>query len=259
MDNKIYNDSFYKEQMDHSYQSGKIISDLIYQLFPNIESVIDVGCGVGTWIKAWEDLFNKYNVKTARLFGVDNNVASRELMQISNEKYMSIDLCSKYSDVLKVIKEKTKINNFDLLQSLEVAEHIEQKYSENFIQLLTSLSKVILFSAAIPYQGGDGHINEQPPQFWVDLFKRHNFICFDILRERIRNNQNIVPCYRQNAMLFIHKDNIADLLEKGFSPTDKPDYYVLPEVLKWRVKHYDKLRLELEKIMNNAKEGMYLG
>ena len=52
---------------------------------------------------------------------------------------------------------------FDLALSLEVAEHLPPECGSEFVQTLTDLSSVILFSAAIPFQGGTDHLNEQWP------------------------------------------------------------------------------------------------
>ena len=48
---------------------------------------------------------------------------------------------------------------FALAQSFEVAKHLDQQYALKFVKLLTSCADIVLFSAAIPYQGGVCHIN----------------------------------------------------------------------------------------------------
>lgn len=119
---------------------------------------------------------------------------------------------------------------FDLVESLEVAEHLEKQYAENFVELLTKFSDIILFSAAIPYQGGTNHFNEQPPQYWAEIFKKFDFVCFDILRTEIWDNQKIACWYRQNTMFYVHKSKAYIFENLGFKPSN-PLHLVRPEYL----------------------------
>lgn len=112
---------------------------------------------------------------------------------------------------------------FELAQSLEVAEHLYQEYAPNFVKLLTSLSDVVLFSAAIPYQGGVHHVNEQPPAYWAELFAKEGYVCIDCLRERIWEDDSISTWYRQNIMIFVHESK-TDLF--AFAPVEFPSYLV---------------------------------
>ncbi|MEM3896848.1 MAG: hypothetical protein QW763_06255, partial [Archaeoglobaceae archaeon] len=67
---------------------------------------------------------------------------------------------------------------------------------------------VVLFSAAIPFQGGVRHINEQWPEYWVKLFEKKSFVPIDYLRWQIWNIQDIEVWYRQNVLLFVNKSYI---------------------------------------------------
>jgi hypothetical protein len=49
------------------------------------------------------------------------------------------------------------VGRFDLAVCLEVAEHLPPERAESFIRELCDLAPVVLFSAAIPGQGGTGH------------------------------------------------------------------------------------------------------
>ncbi|WP_257404337.1 hypothetical protein [Campylobacter lari] len=42
----IYDEEFYKQQSQGSYQSVKEIIPIINNFIPNIQSVLDVGCGI---------------------------------------------------------------------------------------------------------------------------------------------------------------------------------------------------------------------
>ena len=98
---------------------------------------------------------------------------------------------------------------FDLVISLEVAEHLSAAAAERFIASLTRHGPAVLFSAAIPFQGGHHHVNEQFLPYWAELFARHGFRPLDILRARLWNDSEILWWLRQNIVLFAHDGLIA--------------------------------------------------
>lgn len=124
---------------------------------------------------------------------------------------------------------------FNLAQSLEVAEHIDAKFADNFIALLTSLSDIVLFSAAAPHQGGTHHVNEQEPNYWAQKFARHGYSCFDP-REHFWDDDKIECWYRQNVLIFAHKDKIS--LFSSLKAVSKPLYIVHPQIWEWRNQHF---------------------
>lgn len=117
---------------------------------------------------------------------------------------------------------------FSIAQSLEVAEHLYAEYAENFVRTLTSLSDIILFSAAIPHQGGTHHVNEQPPAYWADIFKKYDYVCFDIVRPKVWENTKIAYWYRQNIMLYVHKGKAEIFEALGYKITLKPMHIIHP-------------------------------
>ncbi len=104
------------------------------------------------------------------------------------------------------LEKPLKINKrFDLAISLEVAEHLSPTSAETFITTLTQLAPVVVFSAAIPFQGGVRHINEQWPDYWVNLFRKRNFVPIDYIRWQIWNLSDVNFWYRQNILLFVEE------------------------------------------------------
>lgn len=178
--------------MDKSLKSAEIIIPLVNKIIKP-KSVIDIGCGVGTWLC----IFKKLGVK---ICGVDGNYVKPEMLLIDRSEFIS-------SDLSQVIPLKDK---FDLAISLEVAEHLPSNRAESFIKELCSLAPVILFSAAIPFQGGVNHINEQWQDYWVNLFKKNNYYAFDVIRSQVGWNENIGMHYRNNALVFCHKEQIPN-------------------------------------------------
>jgi hypothetical protein len=53
----------------------------------------------------------------------------------------------------------------------EVAEHIPERFTEQFIDTLASSGDTVVMTAAEPGQGGTHHINEQPREFWYRKFE----------------------------------------------------------------------------------------
>ena len=110
------------------------------------------------------------------------------------------------------------MGTYDLAISLEVAEHLTEKSGQRLVRLLTNLAPVVLFSAAIPGQGGKNHINEQWQSYWVELFAQEKYVCYDIFRGIFWNVKEISPWYRQNMFLFVsNSTRLDDAIEEIYS------------------------------------------
>jgi hypothetical protein len=105
---------------------------------------------------------------------------------------------------------------FDLAMSLEVAEHLHEKAADNLVRQLTRLSDRILFSAAIPGQGGLHHLNERPPAHWAEKFQDCGFTQLDILRPHFWDDERIAWWYRQN--FFLYENRIHKVSDEEISP-----------------------------------------
>ena len=158
----------------HNLDSPKIIVPVLFQWFQP-KSVVDVGCGIGTFLKVFKDL------GVMEILGVDGTWVDRSKLYISDQEFMVADLEK------PVILPKT----FDLVLSLEVAEHLSPEASETFVDSLVSLGKIIIFSAAIPNQGGQNHLNEQNYSYWQEKFKKRGYRFVDICRQRFWNEREV--------------------------------------------------------------------
>jgi hypothetical protein len=98
---------------------------------------------------------------------------------------------------------------FDLVICLEVAEHIAPASAHRLVQCLADHADLILFSAAIPHQGGSHHVNEQFPDYWAGLFSPLGFQPLDFIRPRIWTDNSVLWWLRQNVLLFAHERAIA--------------------------------------------------
>jgi hypothetical protein len=194
---KKYTKGFFSELETNSYNSAKEILLLLYQIIQP-KSVIDVGCGTGLWLKVWDEVIgvNDY-------LGIEGPYVKPEMLRVPINKVLFKDL----KDPIALDRK------YDIATSLEVAEHLPESSASQFISTLTSLSDIILFSAAIPYQEGTYHINEQYPEYWAKHFKELGFIPVDYLRPLIWNNPNIQYWYRQNILLFVNSKIIGNYPE----------------------------------------------
>ncbi|GAA4290526.1 class I SAM-dependent methyltransferase [Aestuariibaculum suncheonense] len=151
-----------------------------------IRSVLDIGCGNGSWLSAAKQ------VGVNEIQGVDGIKLASEQLLINDDNLITHDL-----------KLPLSLNrNFDLALCLEVAEHLPETAADEIVKTLVNHSNCVLFSAAIPGQGGQFHLNEQWPEYWHEKFKKHGFVAYDILRAKIWNNENVFWWYKQNIILF---------------------------------------------------------
>ncbi len=184
---KIYGQAFYAAGVDGAARSACVVVPIVLDLVRDVASVVDVGCGAGVWLAQFKQ------AGIARILGLDGgSAADHRQLEIEQQEFRSVNL-----------EQQILINeHFDLCVSLEVAEHLLPDSALGFVNNLCDLADVILFSAAIPGQGGTNHINEQWLSYWIDLFSQNEYYPLDILRERIWNDARVEWWYRQNIILF---------------------------------------------------------
>jgi hypothetical protein len=153
-------------------------------------SLLDVGCGLGTWLKA------------ALEFGVQD-VAGVDGIGITSDKLLIPKDCFHQQDLTLPWSLGRR---FDVALCLEVGEHLYEKYSAALVDSLVGHSDVIYFSAACPEQPGQFHVNCQWPDYWQGLFNQRGFACSDAIRWKIWDNRNVEWWYRQN-MFCARKDS----------------------------------------------------
>ena len=187
-----YSKTFFTNQKPGSLQSAKEVVPLVVDLL-HPSSVADVGCGVGTWLS----VFREHGIQDC--LGIDGDYVDRDLLLFPKDKFLAHDLT-------RPIETSAR---FDLVVSLEVGEHLPASCAGTFVDSLTSLGPVVLFSAAIPHQGGTRHINEQWQEYWCDLFEQRGYAPVDYLRRRIWRNPRVVWFYAQNTLLYVERTHLA--------------------------------------------------
>lgn len=193
MSGESYTKGFFAQIRAGSVRSAEEIVPLILGLVP-ARSVVDVGCGDGSWLA----IFRKNGVLD--VLGVDGDYVDCDTLQIPRERFQAADL----SKPLELGR------TFDLAVSMEVAEHLPPECAASFVESLIRLAPVVLFSAAIPFQGGNHHVNEQWPDEWAGLFQKHGYRVVDCIRKRVWQNDAVEYWYAQNALLFVRSDVLED-------------------------------------------------
>jgi Methyltransferase domain len=187
-----YDETFFRGQMDSSYASAKVVMPHVISLC-RPESIADFGCGVGSWLQACRES------GIQDVTGIDGEYVNDQLLMIPTQSFVRADLTQPI-DLGR---------RFDLVLSLEVAEHLPRRAALTFVDTLTRHGPVILFSAAIPSQGGVHHLNEQWAQYWSSLFSDHGYLCVDCLRDVFWDAEEIKWWYRQNMFLFVSKESVS--------------------------------------------------
>ena len=187
-----YTQELYQYLQKTSQESAKEIIPILWE-FVQPKRVIDVGCGTGTWLSA----FTEFGVED--ILGIDGNWVDPKMLEIPADKFLALDL----NQPLPIDQK------FDLVVSLEVSEHLPPECAQIFVNSLTKLGLVILFSAAVPFQGGTNHINEQWPDYWAKLFQEQGYVAIDCVRNKIWQNDRVRWYYAQNILIFAQAEYLT--------------------------------------------------
>ncbi len=191
-----YKPVFYSSRKEGVRNSAEEIVPLIVDWL-NPRSAVDVGCGDGVWLS----VLSRFGVTD--VVGIDGNWVTKDMLEIESDRFQPRDLS-------KPIEANRQ---FDLVLSLEVAEHLPPEAAETFIDSLVGLGPVIVFSAAVPKQGGCSHVNEQWPEYWIELFRKRGCIAIDCFRSRLWHRSNVSWWYAQNLFLFVAQEAAGKFAE----------------------------------------------
>lgn len=184
-----YSAEFYRTQANGSARSAaRAIPELLKWISPR--SVVDVGCGVGTWLRE----FQSHGVED--ILGIDGDYVDRALLAIDPAHFKVQELSGRVSI------ERA----FDLAISLEVGEHLPAHRALSFVEDLCRLAPLVAFSAAIPGQGGTHHVNEQWQSYWAALFERCGYQALDVLRPALWKDAEVEFWYAQNMLLYASRE-----------------------------------------------------
>jgi SAM-dependent methyltransferase len=194
---------YYEWMKVGSRRSAKVVVPFLMELLAP-RAVVDVGCGTGSWLK----VFQEHGVDD--VLGLDSVAVEPSLLEIEPDRFRTADL-----------REGIQLDRrFDLALCQEVAQYVPVESGERLVADLAGLAPAVLFSSAIPAQGGEG-INPQWPSYWAELFERSAYECIDCVRPRIWEARGVDVWYAQNTLLFADRSLIgqrpvlADELERA--------------------------------------------
>lgn len=187
----MYTRNEFEKQQGRSHLAASIIVPEVLRA-TQAKSVVDVGCGVGTWLRAFaSNGIDDYQ-------GLDGNYVDQDMLQVPRDRFQAVDLRAP----LAVPR------TYDLACSVEVIEHLPPERGESFVRDLTQLAPAVLFSGAIPGQDGPGHINERWQSYWGGLFESHGYFPVDVVRPAVWGRDDVVFWYQQNILLYLRKDRL---------------------------------------------------
>jgi SAM-dependent methyltransferase len=220
-----YDSAFYGDISDEALRSARLIVPMIMELLSPL-SVLDLGCGLGAWLR----VFAENGVQV--ILGIDGDHVNRDDLLIDPLNFVSADLN----------KPITLERQYDLTVCIEVAEHLPESSAAPLIDLLTSAAPAVVFSAAIPGQGGTNHINEQWMNYWRELFTLRDFVMLDVFRPQIRDDIRTAFWLRQNLVLFMSNEKVksypslADFISPNKNPTHANEWVQVGLYEKWLMK-----------------------
>jgi SAM-dependent methyltransferase len=188
-----YGEDFFEANVQGSLRSARVVVPVVMQMV-QAASVIDVGCGLGAWLQA----FVENGVSEVR--GLDGRWVDQSRLLIDPERFTPVDLS----------RPVAIAGSYDLAVCLEVVEHLPARNNREIVRMLTGAAPVVLFSSAIPGQGGARHINEQWPCYWRELFAQADFEMLDPIRPRIMRDEQVKWWYRQNIVMFASRSLLRE-------------------------------------------------
>lgn len=197
----LYSRSFYDSMHGGSLAAATRILQLLAPSLP-CKRFLDVGCGSGEWLQAARTVFG---LAASQVVGIDG-VHTRALHRAEDATYVYQDL-------------ETPLaidGTFDLAVCMEVAEHLTPGRASLLVEELAQRANVVVFAAAIPGQGGTGHINEQWAAYWFGKFDAQGFVAVDAVRHKVWRDGDVPAWYSQNTFVYVRN---LDALP-GISPSD---------------------------------------
>ena len=188
---RVYNNSFFAAQEVGSQSSAaEVVPIIAAAIAPG--SVIDVGCGVGHWPRAFAEH------GATMVHGIDGGWARNSGQRLSEHEFVEFD----FAKEAMPFRPATPLPRYDLVTSFEFGEHIGDDRAEALVDLLCSLSDAVVMSAAVPGQRGIHHVNERWPGYWAEKFARRGYVACDFIRPAIWHNDRVAWWYVQNSIAY---------------------------------------------------------
>jgi SAM-dependent methyltransferase len=186
----LYDAPYFTALDRHARRSAPAMAESIVGDFSPAR-VLDVGCGTGV-------LLAELRARGVLVDGLEYSQAA-------------VDYCERRGLTVRRVNLEQTVpldmgGGYDLVVSMEVAEHLPANVADRFVSLLCRSERVVVFTAAVPGQGGRDHVNEQPHAYWIAKFAQHGFR-HDVERSARWRAQwtarGVTWYYTQNVMIFV--------------------------------------------------------
>lgn len=184
MNKKIHSRGFWQsENINHYYDES--FSKALNTIVAKYNTFVDFGCGDAKYAKHIRD--NNPSIKVEAYDGNPN------VKLLTNGFGEVLDLSKKFD-----LKKK-----YDVVCSLEVAEHIPRKYEKIYIEnLLRHCNHLLIISWAKIGQGGKGHVNEQNQDYILDAMNQYGLKYDNELSAILKKSSTICHWFRDTVMIF---------------------------------------------------------
>jgi hypothetical protein len=167
--------------LDGTILAAHAMVSMLHGLFKP-RNVLDLGCGDGAFSRE----FIKHGCPVAAFDRTQPALIARESW-----------------DYINLLAPYNFTSHYDLALCLEVAEHLPTGHvTDELIRNLCQSADVVVFSAAIPLQGGSGHVSEHWQSFWAEKFSRYSYLPCSVVRDYLWNLSHIPPWYAQNTLVY---------------------------------------------------------
>jgi len=191
-----YRDDWHARHREKTRRAACLVLSQIQRDFAP-SSILDIGCGHGDWLRMATGL------GIADVMGCDGPWIDRTQLVIPQSAFR----CAMLDHSI------TFGRRFDLIVCTEVGEHLAPSASQSLVDTITSHADLVLFGAAIPYQGGYRHINEKWQSWWAGHFEDRGYATFDLIRPLLWE-QPIDFWYKQNTLVYVRQSR-TDLMQRA--------------------------------------------
>ncbi|MCA2211353.1 class I SAM-dependent methyltransferase [Jidongwangia harbinensis] len=181
---EIYDAGFFDDVGAHFDNSARTVVPLVTEMM-STRRVVDIGSGEGTWAA-------QFLAHGCAVLCVDGGYV-RPRLRVP-------ETCFVAHDLREPLPPEVVGWQADLTVCLEVAEHLPPWRGPSFVADLCRCADRLLFSAAVPGQGGPGHVNERPVEYWIELLEDQGFAVSLKLRRVLRGRAGVAWWYAQNIL-----------------------------------------------------------
>lgn len=145
--------NYFQQIIDEETPQAERLATILIEMYKPA-SVSDFGCATGLYLEP-------FAARGVEVTGYDNADDALALTKLPGKVHKA-DLT-----------QAQAIVQSDLSICLEVLEHIEAVAAVQVAKTIADNSKTLVFSAAHPGQGGEGHINCRPKEYWEGVFNAY--------------------------------------------------------------------------------------